>query len=121
MGDQGELFHMDPVQLPQAPGRSRKWGGRDSERARAHCRALLPAACWRGCGRVITPDWPDKDWHAGHLEDRAQGGARDPLGTLPECRWCNTSAGGKLGAAITNGTRAAVVPDLVRERTIKWY
>lgn len=120
-GDQAELFHMEPVQLPEGPGGPRKkWGGRQVAKARNICRAMLPAACWRGCGRVITPDWPERDWHAGHINGRAEGGEDTAANYLPECRWCNTSEGGKLGAAITNGRKTSI-PDVIRERTIKWY
>jgi hypothetical protein len=68
---------------------------------------------------VITIDWPEKDWHAGHIDGRAEGGADELANYRPECRWCNTSAGGKLGASITNGRKATV--DTYRERTHKWW
>jgi len=115
------LFDMEPLERPgrgQAAAGKKKWGGRDSTKARAHCRTLLPAAC-PSCGGMITAEDPEDTWHAGHLEDRGQGGS-DSLGNIvPEHARCNTSAGGKLGAAITNGNKVAV--DWVRERTLKWW
>ncbi len=45
-------------------------------------------------------------WTVGHLQDRALGGSEtDPSNQHPECGRCNTSAGGKLGASITNSKR----------------
>jgi len=119
MGSQPELFHMEPVELPPGPPR-KKWGGRAVAKARDYCRSLLPLACWRGCGRVITTDWAEKDWHAGHVNGRAEGGQDVASNFLPECRWCNLREGGRLGAAITNGRKVAV-QDVIRERTIKFY
>lgn len=119
MGEQDGLFEWQHLERPTAAGTGKsKWGGAASRKARALCRAMLPAACWR-CGRLITREMPESEWHAGHLEDRAQGGADSGGNYAPECTGCNTSAGGKLGAAITNGKRVAV--DWTRERTIKWY
>lgn len=119
---QGQLFHMEPLVIPEEPGQRRaKWGGRKVAKARDSCRAMLPRACWRGCGRVITPGWPEKDWHAGHVNGRHDGGQDQATNYLPECRWCNLSEGGKVGAAITNGKRAVVTTDAIRERTLKWY
>lgn len=119
MSDQGQLFEMEPLPRPGGGPGKPKWGGRKVAQARAHCRAMLPAACWRGCGRVITLDTPDKDWHAGHVNGRGEGGEDQLSNYLPECRWCNTSEGGKLGAAITNGRKVTV--DTYRERTLKWW
>jgi hypothetical protein len=116
---QDGLFHMEPLERPGAGGTGKgKWGGSRSRKARALCRAMLPAACWR-CGRTITAETPESEWHAGHLEDRAQGGADLGSNYAPECTGCNLREGGKLGAAITNGKRVSV--DWTRERTIKWY
>jgi hypothetical protein len=118
--EQDELFHMTPLERPQTarPGGKKKWGGRASTNARKIVRAMLPAACWR-CGGMITLEDPESSWHAGHIEDRGQGGQDSASNYAPEHSRCNTSAGGKLGAAITNGTKVAV--DWTRERTLKWW
>jgi hypothetical protein len=118
--EQGGLFDMEPLERPGKPARQgrAKWGGRASANARAWCRAMLPAAC-PGCGGIITAEDPESSWHAGHIEDRAQGGQDSPGNYRPEHARCNTSAGGKLGAAITNGAKVAV--DWTRERTLKWW
>lgn len=85
--------------------------------------ATLPAPCWR-CGRMISEG--DK-WHVGHITDRALGGNDNAAMTMDsevavECEKCNTSAGGRLGAAITNGKKVTTGPmGSYRERTIKWY
>lgn len=119
---QGQLFTMEPVHVPGLDGtRKTKWGGRKVTKARDTVRAMLPAPCWRGCGKVITRDWPEKDWHAGHVNGRAEGGPDNVTNYLPECRWCNLSEGGKVGAAITNGKRVSITTDAIRERTLKWY
>jgi len=116
---QDELFHIELPTRPEAAGPARKkWGGRASINARKICRAMLPAGCWR-CGRMITPDMPDSAWHAGHLEDRGQGGSDSSSNYAPECSGCNTSAGGKLGAAITNGTKVSVA--YTKEVLKKWW
>lgn len=44
---------------------------------------------------------PDADWHLGHTPDRTRW-------TGPEHPLCNTSEGGRRGAAVTNGQRAAL-------------
>jgi len=62
---------------------------------------------------------PDSAWHAGHLEDRGQGGSDSSSNYAPECSGCNTSAGGKLGAAITNGTKVSVA--YTKEVLKKWW
>lgn len=118
--DQDGLFHMEPLTKPARPERTGKhaWGGRASHNARKHCRAMLPAGCM-SCGGIITLEDPESSWHAGHIQDRAQGGADTPSNYAPEHARCNTSAGGKLGAAITN--RATVAVDWTRERTLKWW
>lgn len=117
---QGELFHMDPLEPtgPMSPGR-KKWGGRASQAARAYCKTLLPRACWRGCGKIITSETPARQWQAGHVEGRGEGGQDDVSNYMPECTECNLREGGRLGAAITNGRGVRV--EIARERTIKWY
>ena len=121
------LFDMEPLARPTRPTRpqaegGRKWGGNDSRKARAHCRQLLqqgPVPCQR-CNREITSADPESSWHAGHLEDHATGGSdTDTANFYPEHVKCNTSAGGKLGAAITNGHK--LEQDWSRERTLRWW
>lgn len=115
MGEQAALFHVDVPPEPERPARKR-WGGRDSEKARAIVRRMLPGACWR-CGRPLDVD--DK-WHAGHVQDRMDGGQDSPDNLAPECEPCNLSAGGKRGAAITNGPATERRVQL-QERTVKWW
>ena len=112
-----------PGLWPEAPRRpspssGKRWGGRTSERARAHCRAMLPHPCQR-CGGIITPDDPEDSWHAGHIIDRMDGGGDSPEDTVPEHSRCNTSAGGLRGAALVNARRAA--EDTAREHTARWW
>lgn len=111
---------MAPLDRPsRGPGPARKaWGGRASTNARASCRAMLPAPCM-SCGGMITADQPENTWHAGHIQDRAQGGSDSGSNYAPEHAACNLSKGGKLGAAITNGAKVAV--DWTKERTLKWW
>jgi hypothetical protein len=118
--EQGGLFDMEPLERPAKPERTgkHKWGGRASHNARKIVRAMLPAGCYR-CGGIITLEDPESSWHAGHIEDRGQGGEDKASNYAPEHAHCNTSAGGKLGAAITNGAKVAV--DWTRERTLKWW
>ncbi|MGN8245284.1 HNH endonuclease [Cellulomonas soli] len=85
---------------------SAAWGGRKVTNARAYWRARLPLPC-RRCGR---PVYADSRWHVGHVQDRVLGGGDSVSNQWPEHERCNTSAGGKLGAAITNARRAPV-PD----------
>lgn len=101
-----------------SPGSGKRWGGRASTNARKLVRAMLPAPCHR-CGEIITPQDPEDTWHAGHVEDRAQGGADTASNYAPEHSGCNLSAGGKLGAAMTNARRAK--PGTERERVPQWW
>ena len=121
MTGQDGLFDMAPLERPDTraarPGK-KAWGGRASTNARAQVRAMLPAPC-QACGGLITPDQPESTWHAGHIQDRAQGGADSGSNYAPEHAKCNLSKGGQLGAAITNGAKVAV--DWTRERTLKWW
>ena len=109
------LFDMEPVQRsPAAP--KKRWGGHASTKARARVRAMLPAPCSR-CGGLVTDEM---DWHADHIQERAQGGADSPDNYAPAHAHCNTSAGGRIGAAITNGTRVTPAP-ITRERRPRWW
>ena len=82
----------------------KRWGGSASRGARAVCRPLVDAGapCLR-CGKPILPGEP---WHADHIIDRALGGLDTPDNLWPSHERCNTSAGGKRGAQITNAWRA---------------
>lgn len=112
------MFDMQPVRPPASDRPARKkWGGRESTNARAACRRMFPFACLK-CGGIIDDSTPEKDWHAGHLEDRMDHTGNQQ--TVPEHAWCNTSAGGKRGAQITNGSKVTVTEN-VRERTLKWW
>ena len=113
--DQLAMFDMQPIQLPE-PRPGKKWGGRRSTNARAIVTRMLPGPCTR-CGGLVTPEM---DWHADHLQERGLGGADVASNYGPAHAKCNTSAGGKIGAAITNGSRVSVA-DHVREKTLKWW
>lgn len=79
-----------------------KWAGRKVTTARAQWAPRLPLPC-RRCGRPVTPEQP---WTVGHIIDRAMGGNEtDPSNQWPEHPGCNYSAGGKVGAAMTNARR----------------
>ena len=80
------------------------WSGRKVTAARAHWRPLLPLPC-RRCGKPVLPD-PDSGWQVGHVIDRWAGGTDSLDNTWPEHALCNTRAGGKVGARITNARRA---------------
>ena len=122
MSDQLELFHMEAAErAPRAGSTKPKWGGSASVKARAIVRRMLPAPCWR-CGGLITREDPESAWHAGHVNDRGAGGEDSASNYMPEHAGCNTSAGGKVGAAITNAKRAHTkAPTIARERTPQWW
>lgn len=114
MGEQGELFH---VAVPERPAKAkgRRWGGNDSRQARAIVRPMLPAQCTR-CPGIVTEDM---DWHADHIQEHALGGESNASNYGPAHAKCNTSAGGKLGARMTNGYKQENTSH--RERTVKWW
>lgn len=108
------LFDMEPVQRsPAAP--KKKWGGHASTKARAIVRRMLPAGCVR-CGGLVTDEM---EWHADHIQERNDNGTNDPNNFGPAHAHCNTSHGGRIGAAITNGVR--VTPGVTRERRPRWW
>jgi hypothetical protein len=71
--------------------------------------ARLPLPCVN-CPHVVLPE---HSWQVGHIIDAAVGGQPTPTNVgashafCPWCkRKCNQSAGGRLGAAITNSRKA---------------
>ena len=116
---QDSLFEIPESEARESRIVRAKWGGRKSTEARAKCRLMLPHAC-RKCGGMITAEDPESSWHAGHREDRVAGGTED--GIEPEHARCNTSAGGKIGAAMTNAQRTTKqAAHITRERTPQWW
>ena len=115
---QDSLFDIPEAEAREARVVQAKWGGRRSTEARAKCRAMLPHAC-RKCGGEILPTDPESSWHAGNRDDRVAGGSDD--GIEPEHARCNTSAGGKIGAAITNSQRPQAKTHVDRERAPQWW
>ena len=93
------------------------WSGRKVTTARAHWRGRLqagPLPCYR-CGKPVTVH--DR-WTVEHLLERAYGGSETDVSN----QWvahlhCNSSAGGRIGAAITNGRRSATVERMDSERS----
>ncbi|WP_144630265.1 hypothetical protein [Arthrobacter woluwensis] len=119
--DQDSLFDLPGRESGgYGPGSGRKaWGGNDSAKARAKCRAMLPWPC-KSCGGLITADDPESTWHAGHVIDRVAGGTDDDV--EPEHAKCNTSSGGRIGAAMTNAKKGRGRPaPIQRERTPQWW
>jgi len=118
--EQLEFFGMPSPGPRQSGGSGRRWGGNDSRKARAFVRAMLPAPCQR-CGGIISADDPESSWHAGHITDAVAGGEDNTSNYLPEHATCNTSAGGKVGAAITNARHQRHRPNQPRERAPQWW
>ena len=79
------------------------WGGARAHKARALLAPLVAQGC--PCYRCGRPILPGQSWDADHILDRAQGGTDDPSNLWPSHSRCNTSAGGKVGAKITNAIR----------------
>ncbi|WP_326564544.1 hypothetical protein [Micromonospora peucetia] len=82
--------------MPKAKTTARGYG-HQHQKLREHWRPKVETGlvdCAR-CGQHIGADDP---WDLGHTDDRT-------AYTGPECRTCNRSAGGRHGAAVTNGKR----------------
>jgi hypothetical protein len=89
--------------------RAQKWTTH-SPKLRKLITPLLPLKCVN-CPHPVNPD---HEWQVGHRQDAARGGEPTAANTgavhsfCPWCRKkCNQSAGGKLGATITNSKRQA--------------
>ncbi len=97
-----------------------EWSGRRVTSARAYWRPRLPLPC-RRCGRPVRHDTTKRygGWHVGHIVDRAMGGSDSTTNQWPEHDGCNMSAGGKIGAAITNARRAQPRIDDARARGLR--
>lgn len=85
-----------------------------SPKFRAQIKPLLPLPCIE-CGHPVLPE---HKWEVGHKRDASRGGrprldnvgpvhckSIDKAGNIIWPRNCNQIAGGKLGAAVTNGRR----------------
>lgn len=75
---------------------------RDRGRVRATIAAQLPMPCVE-CGRPVTPG---QTWHVAHVVPASAGGRTTVDNCGPAHARCNLIAGGRMGAAITNGARA---------------
>lgn len=74
-------------------------------RLRKHWAAVIAGSGAYPCGRCGRLIFPDSAWDVGHILPHADGGRATLQNTAPEHRRCNTRAGGKRGAAITNAKR----------------
>ena len=99
------------------------WSGDKVRKARAFWLPQLPVPCAK-CGKPVTHDSTKRagGWNVGHVHDRWAGGSDDIANTWPEHDRCNMSAGGKVGAAMTNRHKesaAAVAMMPERSRRIR--
>lgn len=78
------------------------WNGRNVEKARAKVQAEIDQGR-AVCGKCGKPVLPGQAFDAGHVVDLMYGTADRTV--QAEHRSCNRSAGGRLGAAVTNGRR----------------
>ena len=95
-----------------------KWAGRKVQEARDYWMKRLPVPCAK-CGRPVLHD-PSKragGWNVGHQIDRWMGGPDELSNTWPEHAHCNMSAGGRVGAAMTNRNRTPATVTMLPERT----
>ncbi|MBK8445414.1 MAG: HNH endonuclease [Micropruina sp.] len=78
-----------------------RWAGSRVTKAREFWKPRVAAGL--ACSRCKKPILPGQSWQVDHLIPREFGGMELGLGnTWPAHSRCNTSAGGKRGAAITN-------------------
>lgn len=82
--------------------RAQKWSTH-SPKLRKLIEPQLPLPCVN-CGRSVTPE---QVWQVGHRQDAARGGQPTIQNCGPAHKSCNSKAGGKLGATITNSKRQA--------------
>lgn len=82
--------------------RDQKWTSK-APKLRESIAAQLPLPCI-DCGRAVTPD---QAWQVGHRVPASEGGRPTRENTGPTHTRCNQRAGGRLGAAKTNGARAS--------------
>lgn len=72
-----------------------------THKLRPEIEARLPLPCTE-CGK---PVYRDQKWHVAHITPASQGGRTTRANTGAAHALCNLRAGGKLGAAATNGNR----------------
>ena len=83
---------------------NKKWAGRVVTNARKYWEPYVRAGI--KCSKCGKPILPGQSWHVDHLIPRDSGGMSLGLAnTWPAHAGCNTSAGGKRGAQITNERR----------------
>lgn len=71
-------------------------------KVREQIEARLPLPCVEGCGNLVVKG---QAWHVAHIVPASQGGRTTAANCGPAHARCNLKAGGKLGAAVTNGRR----------------
>lgn len=85
------------------------WTSADAKKWRQRIAATLPAPCV-DCGRDV---YPEHRWQVGHIEPlssfEAEGyaGSKTASNLGPSHTACNQRAGGRMGAAKTNGAKRA--------------
>lgn len=95
------------------------WSGYTVTKARAHWAARLPLPCFQ-CGKPVLPG---QSWHVDHMTPREFGGSLGIENTWPSHARCNTSAGGKRRAAITNAAKGRARPQAtarLEPRPLQW-
>jgi hypothetical protein len=85
------------------------WHGSKVRDARSYWRPLLPLPCCR-CGKPVMAS-PESGWHVDHFPIPREMGGKE---TRPAHAHCDSSAGGKRGAQITNARKQA--PRMLSER-----
>jgi hypothetical protein len=91
--------------------------------ARPALQAMLESSgglpCVNGCGRLVLPTDPRSSWHVGHVPGFDAHQRRTPTMSEvgPAHARCNLSAGGRVGAAVTNSRRKHDREQTERRRT----